>query len=83
MINLRLSPDELLLLLGCKEAQLYQQAKDIDAANNMVLNLQNQLAIEQQKNSELMKDRDMDQIELTDLKSKVARITMLADRAIN
>lgn len=74
MINLTLTPDELLMLLGVKEAQIYQQSKEIEGLVKLNLNLKHE-------NSKLLKDRDMDLIELESLRSRVTRVTMMLGKA--
>lgn len=74
MINIKLAPSELLLMIGCKEAQIYQLSKDKDEAIITIANLEHRCQC-------LLKDRDMDQIELEDLRSKVARVTMMVEKA--
>lgn len=73
MINLNLTPDELLMLLGVKEAQFYQQSKQVELLSKQNANLEHKV-------SALMNDRDMDQIELSDLRGKITRITMMTEK---
>jgi hypothetical protein len=44
MINLRLTIEDLISIIGFKEAQIYQLSKDIDAQNVVLVQLQNRVA---------------------------------------
>jgi len=78
MINLTVSSDELLLLLGVKEAQIYQHATQLDKLMKHLAEAEYSLKTLEQKNSDLLKDRDMDALTIRDLESKLARVKMMA-----
>lgn len=78
MINLTLSSDELLLLLGVKEAQIYQHCIAKDKLGEELIRINTELNVATQRNSELLKDRDMDALQIRDLQGKLAQVKMLA-----
>lgn len=78
MINLTLTSDELLLLLGVKEAQIFQHCQSVDKLKSQLTETSNQLIIAQHQLEQVIKDRDMDAIQIHDLETKLSRVKMMA-----
>lgn len=80
MAHLSLMPNELLLIIGCKEAQIYEQSKQIDKLNYDFDISKSELYKTLQQRDEARKDNDMAQFELKDLRSRLARAIMVAEK---
>jgi hypothetical protein len=80
-IMLDTNVDEMMLIIGTKEVQIFDLSRKNDLLANELKASKLDTIIAQQKQSEAMKDNDMAQIELQNLRSELARLTMRIEKS--
>lgn len=81
-ITLNASPDDLMLIIGTKEVQLYELSRKNDILTNDLIAANVSLSHAKQRWSEAAKDNDMAQMELNQLRSDLAKLTMKLERSV-